>query len=120
LQQFTNPRMALSAHLTAVQSGMALMILGILWSNIRLKAAHENIARLANIMGFYSLWLGLVLSAASGASPNLPIAGAGHQGSAAAEISVSILVIGGSIFISVGWILFVAGLIRSKDCAQNS
>jgi hydroxylaminobenzene mutase len=29
---FTNPRMALSAHLAAVQSGMALMIFGVIWA----------------------------------------------------------------------------------------
>ena len=29
---FHNPRMALSAHLAAVQSGMAMVIFGIIWS----------------------------------------------------------------------------------------
>ena len=42
-----NPRMALSAHLDAVQSGMAVMIAGILWSSARLGERMEATARWA-------------------------------------------------------------------------
>ena len=64
VQSFANPRMALSAHLTAVQSGIALMIVGAIWSAVLLNAAFRTIARWAAIVGMYGLWLGLTLAAA--------------------------------------------------------
>jgi (hydroxyamino)benzene mutase len=114
VQNFANPRMALSAHLTAVQCGMALMIAGVLWSAISLSAQYATVSRWAMIIGFYGLWLALLASAATGASANLPIAGAGHEGSAAAEALVSTVVLGSSFLIVLSWFLFVVGLFRSK------
>ncbi len=112
---FANPRMALSAHLTAVQSGMALMIAGALWPAAHLGPRVATIARLATIAGMYALWIGLTLSAATGASAALPIAGAGHHASDLAETIVSALVPGASGLMTLGWLLFVAGLIRQKQ-----
>lgn len=106
--------MALSAHLTAVQSGMALMIAGVIWSAVSLGAILSNIARWTTIIGMYGLWLGLTLSAATGASGNLPIAGAGHSADRITENVVSIVVLGSSGLMIVGWLLIVIGLVRSR------
>lgn len=106
--------MALSAHLTAVQSGMALMIVGIVWPASSLRASVEGIARFALLIGIYGLWAGLTLSAATGASQSLPIAGAGHGAGATVEQAVSVLVVTSSGLMTIGWILFLAGLIRSR------
>lgn len=114
VHSFTNPRMALSAHLTAVQSGMALMIAGIVWSAVSLHPRIENVARLSVIIGMYSLWLGLTLSAATGASEILPIAGAGFTASATADMMVAVTVMGGSGLMTVGWLLLVYGLVHPK------
>jgi (hydroxyamino)benzene mutase len=114
IQGFANPRMALSAHLTAVQSGMALMIAGIVWSAVTLSPGLANIARLTVIVGIYSLWLGLTLSAATGASEVLPIAGAGFSAGRVAEQVVSATVLGGSGLMTVGWLLLLVGLIRAN------
>ena len=111
---FANPRMALSAHLTAVQSGMALMIAGLLWSAMSLPAGLAAIARWATVTGMYGLWAGLTLAAATGASAALPMAGAGHHASTVAETLVSALVLGPSGLMALGWLLVVAGLMRSK------
>lgn len=113
VQSFANPRMALSAHLTAVQSGMALMIVGIVWPASSLRASVEGIARFALLIGIFGLWAGLTLSAVTGASQALPIAGAGHSAGATIEQLVSVLVIASSGLMTVGWMLFLAGLIRS-------
>jgi len=115
IQSFVNPRMALSAHLTAVQSGMALMIAGIAWSAVSLGAFLSRGARSLIVVGMYGLWFGLTMSAATGASKNLPIAGAGHNADLMTERLVSIVVLGSSVLMTIGWALFVVGLVRSKS-----
>lgn len=110
---FANPRMALSAHLTAVQSGMALMIVGVVWSAVTLRPRTGAGTRWAIIIGMYGLWVGLTLAAATGASKGLPIAGAGHSAEATIEQLVTAIVLGSSVLMTLGWIVFLAGLIRS-------
>ena len=112
VQTFVNPRMALSAHLTAVQSGMALMIFGVVWRWTDLPRLWSRVSRLAVTIGMYALWIGLTLSAATGAGDSLPIAGAGYDAGPKAQTSVSALVLGGSVAMTVGWALFVVGLVR--------
>lgn len=114
VQSFVNPRMALSAHLTAVQCGMALMIAGAVWAAVDLGPAVADIARWSIVIGMYGLWFGLTASAASGASSVTPIAGAGHSADKTTETVISIAVLGGSGLMSIGWMLFVFGLIRAK------
>lgn len=120
VQSFVNPRMALSAHLTAVQSGMAIMIVGAVWSAVSLSNALAKAARWTITVGMYGLWLGLTLSAATGASETLPIAGAGHRATPIAETAVSTIVFGSSGLMTVGWLLFVVGLIRSNRTLPKS
>ena len=115
VQSFTNPRMALSAHLTAVQSGMALMIVGVIWSAISLSVAMLKTSRWTLILGMYGLWFGLTLSAATGASDALPIAGAGYDADRLVETGVSALVLGSSALMTFGWFLLLMGLIRSES-----
>jgi (hydroxyamino)benzene mutase len=115
LHSFANPRMALSAHLTAVQSGMALMIAGIVWSAVMLSPRLATISRLTVITGIYLLWLGLTLSAATGANEALPIAGAGFGSSRLGEMVVSATVLIGSGLMTVGWILLLIGLVRARQ-----
>ena len=111
---FANARMALSAHLTAVQSGMALMIAGYGWAAASLSGKAETLARWTLVSGMYGLWLGLTLSAATGASESLPIAGAGFSASQRVETTVSVTVLVSSLLMTVGWLIFVVGLARLK------
>ena len=115
VQLFANPRMALSAHLTAVQSGMALMIAGAVWSAVSLRLSFAKVARVTLITGMYGLWLGLTLSAATGASESLPIAGAGHSAGLMTEGLVSIIIMGSSSLMTIGWLIFVVGILRSDQ-----
>lgn len=112
VQYLANPRMALSAHLTAVQSGMALMIAGLLWSHVALQARTADIARLTVVVGMYGLWLGLTVAAVTGAHANLPIAGAGQSADVTSEMVSLILILGSSGLMTIGWLLFVIGLAR--------
>jgi hydroxylaminobenzene mutase len=114
VQSFLNPRMALSAHLTAVQSGMAMMIVGALWGSADLRATFSNIARWTIVIGMFGLWAGLTASAATGASKNLPIAGAGFSAARVTENLVSIAVLGGSVLMTIGWSIFVIELVRAR------
>lgn len=117
VQSFANPRMALSAHLTAVQSGVALMIVGVVWSALSLAPRTGLAARWAIVIGMYGLWIGLTAAAATGASRDLPIAGAGHRADATVEQIVSAIVLGTSGLMTLGWIMFLAGLVRSSRVA---
>ena len=112
VQSFLNPRMALSAHLTAVQSGMALMIFGLVLRWVALPSLWSAMARWSVAAGIYALWFGLTLSAATGAGDSLPIAGAGYDAGPLAQTTVSALVLGGSAAMTIGWSLFVVGLVR--------
>jgi (hydroxyamino)benzene mutase len=112
---FANPRMGLSAHLTAVQSGTALMILGVIWSLAVWSETFEKLAFWTTLVGTYGLWLGLTLAAATGASDALPMAGQGYSASRLTELAVSALVmISGGLMI-IGWLLFSVGVLRSRE-----
>ena len=106
--------MALSAHLTAVQSGMALMIAGLAWHAVSVSKSVAAAAKWTIIVGMFGLWVGLTMSAATGASNSLPIAGANHNADHATETLVSVIVLGSSASMTLGWILFVAGILRAK------
>ncbi len=112
VQDFANPRMALSAHLTAVQSGTALMVTGAVWRWVTLSPLLARVARWAIIVGMYVLWIGLTGAAITGANSILPIAGAGFGAGATAEVLVAAAVLGGSVAMTAGWLVFVAGLFR--------
>ncbi|WP_394270288.1 hypothetical protein [Qipengyuania sp.] len=114
VQCFTNPRMALSAHLTAVQSGMAMMIVGAVWQATKLSEFTASVAKWAIVIGMFALWFGLTASAVTGASDNLSIAGAGYQSDQTTEALVSIAVLGGSALMTIGWSIFVIGLVRKN------
>jgi (hydroxyamino)benzene mutase len=112
---FANPRMGLSAHLTAVQGGTALMILGVVWSLALWSEPFEKMALWTTLVGTYGLWLGLTLAAATGASDALPMAGQGYSASRLTELAVSALVmISGGLMI-IGWLLFSVGVLRSRE-----
>jgi len=110
-----NPRMALSAHLTAVQSGSALMVAGAIWSLVRLPARLDFVARCLLILSMYSLLLALTIAALTGTNEMLPIAGNGFGASGAIEAFVTILVGLSSVLMIAGWSLLVFGLMRRES-----
>ena len=107
-----NPRMALSAHLAAVQSGMALMIAGAVWSAVRLARPWRRLSSWTMAIGIYAVWAGMTVSALTGASGALPHAGRGYAAGPVAEgIVYALVLIGGGLTL-VGWALFTLGLAR--------
>jgi len=98
IPRFRNPRMGLSAHLTVIQAGTALVASGLFWP-------HFGIAPWASLPLAWSLIgstcilsLSLILAAIFGASEALPIAGKGFGSSRAKERAVSVLAIGSSVW----------------------
>ena len=112
---FVNPRMALSAHLTAVQSGTAVMVVGAIWSAVSLSLRIAAVSRWSIILGMFGLWTGLTLAAATGASAALPMAGEGYEAEPMIETLVSAMVLGSSGLTILGWLLLVAGLVNSRS-----
>lgn len=115
IPQFTNPRMGLSAHLAAVQSGMALMIVGVVWSVGYWSGMAERVAFWSSTLGIFGVWLGLSLAAATGASQALPIAGANFSAGPVVEIGVSALVMISGVLTMIGWGLFLHALVRKAQ-----
>jgi len=110
---FENSRMGLSAHLAAVQSGMALMIFGIIWAMLTLKPVHLRMAYYASIASMYLIWIAITLAAVTGASNSLPIAGEGYSAAAAYELATDILLYVGVAAGLVSGALIVLGLVRN-------
>lgn len=109
---FLNPRMALSAHLAAVQSGMALIIFGVIWRYLMLSPLNLIITFYSVSLGMFIVWLSITLGAVVGASKALPIAGAGFASTPAWELVVEVLVTLGAGLGVIGTALLVFGLWR--------
>ena len=115
---FINPRMALSAHLAAVQSGMALMIFGLIWGALVLEEKWLKVAYYSSIASMYLVWLAITLAALLGTGKALPMAGKGFSSTHLNETVVELLVYVGASFgvISIAVIVFglYRGLIKSS------
>src|SRR5262245_46541747 len=107
----TTPRIGLSAHLAGVQSGMLLVILGLLWPRLAFAPAAEAAARWLALGSLYATWLGILIAATFGATRTLPIAGAGSASQAAGwqSAGAGILIVGGALASLVAVALVLRG-----------
>lgn len=94
---FRSPRIGLSAHLAAIESGLGLIAFGLLLPHLALSPVWAEIIVQTLWISLYVLWIGLVFGAAYGTGKALPIAGAGHVAKPAQEMTARILVGGGSL-----------------------
>jgi len=118
ISAFTSPRMAVSAHVSAVQGGMALMIFGLIWQFMSLTEKWLKVCCSFIILSMYIIWVAIMLSAAFGASKGLPIAGAGFSSSTFNELLIVVLLtIGGGIGI-FAMILVVLGLYKARQTSN--
>ncbi len=109
---FQNPRMALSAHLAAIQSGMALMIFGLIWALLALREKWLKIAFYASVASMYLVWCAITLGAILGVGRVLPIAGAGFSAPALQEMIVQLIVTAGAGLGLLSSGLIVLGLVE--------
>ena len=111
---FASPRLALSAHSTAVQTGTALIVFGLLWPHTGLRPRASMILSNAIWMSTYALVTGLSLAAIFGATRLEPIASGGRVGEAWQETILAILVPGGSLVLLVACVVWLL-LWRSRS-----
>ena len=92
-----SPRIGLSAHVTALQAGVALVVFALLGTRLVLPAAWAAPIAHTLWISFYVLWLGLLLGGVWGTGRTLPLAGAGLEAAPWQERSAQLLIAGGSI-----------------------
>ena len=110
---FKNSRMALSAHLTAVQCGTALLVFGAIWTLVALPLFWLTLTQLSLIASVYLIWFGITVSAATGASKALPIAGKGYSAGKSMELAVTIIERVGVVLSIASGVMVTFGLIGS-------
>ncbi len=109
-----NPRLGLSAHLAAMQSGMAVMLFGLVWPYTNVSERLGRLAVPALITGMYLVWIAISIAAATGANATLPIAGGPPtQGLGALNAVVGALIGLGSLLATTGVAIFTLGLGRN-------
>lgn len=101
LPKMRNSRMGLSAHLTAVQTGPALIAFALFWEHLSVPSAYTPALAYGLLISSYVLVFGITLAALTGASEALPIAGKGHHASRFQEQLVTIMVRGSSVAMTI-------------------
>jgi len=116
---FVNPRMAVTAHVGGIMTGMLTASFGLIWGDIRLgPAALRTLFSLTVYQG-YTQTAGLVLAAAFGTSRTTPLAGAGHVGAPWQEAVVAVLLVTGAVAILACCVLALRGLRRPDSDANR-
>ena len=77
---FTNMRMGVSAHLEGVMNGTFLVVLGAIWTEVRLSAQAKAAAFWTALYGTYANWFFTTFGAVFGTAAANPITAAGHHG----------------------------------------
>lgn len=72
-----SPRIGLSAHLTAIESGIALMTLALLMRHLAISPGWAVAIAYTASISLYLLWIGLLSGGAFGTGRIFPIAGGG-------------------------------------------
>jgi len=118
IPHFMNPKMALSAHLAAVQSGMALMVFGLIWGALVLEQRWLSVTFYSSIASMYLIWFSITLSAVLGASRALPMAGEGFSSSPINEMLIEVIVYIGAGLGIVASLLIVLGLYKGLSQSE--
>jgi len=103
-----NPRMALSSHLEGILNGLFLVVLGLIWHRLELDNRVRRVAFGLAVFGTFTNWGITLVSAFLGAgAPMMPLAAAGHTGSAGQELLITIALISLSVaMVTVSCIVF--------------
>ena len=111
VQNMSNPRMALSAHLQGITNGMFLMVLGLIWGKLILTSRWLNITFWVTIFGTFANLIAVLIAAITGAGKMMPIAG-GKEGSLAVEGVISFLLVSLSLSMLFICVLAMIGFRR--------
>ena len=97
IPMFRSPRIGLSAHLAAIESGLALIVFGLLLPHLAISAGWAGAIGHSLWISLYVLWVGLLFAAVYGTGKTLPFAGAGLAAKAWQENIARILISIGSL-----------------------
>ena len=105
---FVNPRMGVAAHVGGVMSGLFLLLVGLIWEEIRLPTRVERLTFWLFLYASYAGWLAQFLAALFGTSWATPIAGAGFRGTDWQEYLVYIIAVSlsAAVLIACGFALW--------------
>jgi len=112
---FANPRQALSAHVSAIMSGLLLVGLASLWGRVTLSLAQQRLTMQLAIGGAYANLAGSLLAAAWGTNRLTPIAGAGHGAEPWKETFAQVIQVSQAIALLTALGLIVYGLRRRQS-----
>lgn len=108
-RRFTNMRMGVSAHLEGVMNGTFLIVLGAIWTEVRLSPPAKTAAFWTALYGTYANWFFTTFGAAFGTAAANPIVAAGHHGqpwqetlAGAGFLSVAVAIIAASLLVLWG------------------
>jgi (hydroxyamino)benzene mutase len=97
IPNFRSPRIGLSAHLAAIESGLGLVAFGLLFPHLAISAGWLGAIGHTLWISLYLLWIGLVFAAVYGTGKVLPIAGGGMTAKVWQENTARSLITIGSI-----------------------
>ncbi len=92
-----SPRLALSAHLTALQGGTFLIAVAWVWPYFGFGLGWSFATALLLLLSIIAFWVANLLAALWGAGRDLPLAGQGVTASSAKQACVRLLLASGSI-----------------------
>src|SRR5260370_12179544 len=75
--RFRSPRIGLSAHLAAIESGLGLIAFGLLFPHLPISTVWVGAIGHSLWISLYVQWVGLLFAAVYGTGKVFPIAGAG-------------------------------------------
>jgi len=107
-----NPRMAVSSHIEGVMNGMLLVILGLIWTRLKLSARWLKITFWLTIYGTFMNFLGILVAAIFNAGEMLNIAAQGTRGPDFAEGFVTFSLISLSLAMIIVSVVILIGLKR--------
>ncbi|MBN9004846.1 MAG: hypothetical protein J0H40_05465 [Rhizobiales bacterium] len=94
---FASQRLGLSAHLTGVQSGTALLAMGLLWPHLQFSHGWSAATGTGLWISLYVLFAGMTLGAVWATGRTLPIAGGGIAAKPWRERTVQVLLAIGAL-----------------------
>ena len=108
---FTVPRLGLSAHLLGILQGILLLVIGLLWSRLRLGPTQSRIAFLLLVYQSIAAPFSNLLAGVWGAGSSIiPMAASGARGSPMQELVVSAGLRSAGAALIVGLLLVAWGL----------
>lgn len=92
IPMFRSPRIGLSSHLAAIESGLGLIAFGLLLPHLAISTGWAGAIGHSLWISLYVQWVGLLFAAVYGTGKVFPIAGAGLAAKAWQENTARILI----------------------------